>query len=279
MKVNWLLDTVALGPIHDELAQAVIECGHKATSATRPNPPYDWDDVDSNFFEAIPAGSCTVISGDIDMVTRVRSNPIWTPGVFAKVEEYFCSNYYVHFGKYVLNGDYLMLPFGELDRRSDFLFATLGNEDQLFVRPDSSLKLFTGQTISKSTFKKDLEFLEFSEPASNDLVVISSPKNVVTEWRFVVVDRKVVTGSLYKNQGQLVTELVEQSPARNFAQRVCNDVKPHPQRVWILDICMTADSKLHVIEVGGFSFAGLYACDKVKIVEEVSRVAMEMHAR
>ena len=62
-----------------------------------------------------------------------------------------------------------MLPFGELDRRSDFLFATLGNEDQLFVRPDSPLKLFTGQTISKSTFKKDLEFLEFSEPASNDL--------------------------------------------------------------------------------------------------------------
>lgn len=47
-------------------------------------------------------------------------------------------------------------------------------------------------------------------------------------------------------------------------------------RVLTLDICQTQDD-LKVLEVNAFSTSGLYACDKDRIVEEVSKVAQDEH--
>ena len=54
-----------------------------------------------------------------------------------------------------------MIPFGELPRLKDNLFDTFGIEDKIFVRPDSPIKLFTGQTIQRQTFDKDYDYLGF----------------------------------------------------------------------------------------------------------------------
>ena len=83
-----------------------------------------------------------------------------------------------------------MLPYAELPRFKDFLFDTLGRNDQLFVRPDSPLKIFTGLTISRSTFDKDYDFMGFYEFPVESLVVVSSPKTIRAEWRYVVADGK-----------------------------------------------------------------------------------------
>lgn len=64
--------------------------------------------------------------GDVDLVRRVASDGLWTPGVFAAVDRYHCSNYYAHFGRFLLNPDYMMLPFAELPRVAKFVFETLG---------------------------------------------------------------------------------------------------------------------------------------------------------
>jgi len=47
-----------------------------------------------------------------------------------------------------------------------------------------------------------------------------------------------------------------------------------PDPVWIIDICQTSDGEYHLLEIGGFSFADLYACDKSDIVNAVSNVAL-----
>jgi hypothetical protein len=40
-----------------------------------------------------------------------------------------------------------------------------------------------------------------------------------------------------------------------------------------MDICKTSDGAYHLLEIGGFSFADLYTCDKNAIVAEVSNAA------
>ncbi|MEM7317124.1 MAG: hypothetical protein AAF497_28655, partial [Planctomycetota bacterium] len=49
-----------------------------------------------------------------------------------------------------------------------------------------------------------------------------------------------------------------------------------PDPVWIIDICQTSDGEYHLLEIGGFSFADLYSCDKTDIVAAVSAVALSL---
>lgn len=278
-KTGWLLDRVSLGADLASLAEGIRKAGFECQIADRPNPPYGWDDVDSNFLDLFPVDSCVVVSGDLDMVERVRDADIWHPGVFADIEKYFCTAYYPELGRYLLNSNYVMLPLGEISRRRDFLFETVGQADRLFIRPDSPLKTFTGDVVSRDSLDHDLEYFAFRDAGPDHLVVVSTPAEIQSEWRFIVVDGQVITGSLYKREDDLVAEPVNDGEAFSYAQSVCNETGYSPERVWVLDICQTTNGMFHVLEVGGFSLAGLYACDKLKIAIEVSRVAEEIHSQ
>lgn len=276
MTVGWLIDAGVFEAYHDELAAAVVRQGHRVASVNRPNPPYSWDDVDCSYRDAFPEGSCVVTHADMDLVTRVLDDGRWSPGAFATEERYCCSHYYAHLGPLLLNRDYVMLPFAELPRCADFLFHTLGRDDRLFVRPDSPFKTFTGMTISRSTFEKDYEYLKFYEFPIESLVVVSSPKSIVTEWRFLVADNQVVTGSQYKRDGQMLVKPADDPAALAFAQSVA-DTGFAPDPAWMLDICQTASGEYQLLEIGCFSFANLYDCNKSLVVKAVSAVAEAVH--
>ncbi len=276
MTVGWLIDASVTDAYHEDLAAAVTRHGHLVASINRPQPPYVWEDVHSAYRKQFPAGACVVVQADIDLVLRVLEDNLWTPGAFATVPHFFCSHYYAHLGRFLLNRDYIMLPYVELSRRRDFLFDTLGIDDRLFVRPDSPLKIFTGMTISRSTFDKDYEFMGFYEFPVESLVVVSSPKTITAEWRYVVADGKIVCGSQYMDGGNEVSLPAEDSSALELARAiVAQGYQPDP--VWVLDICRSADGTYHLLEIGAFSFASLYGCDKDAVVQAVSSVAQAMH--
>lgn len=276
MTVGWLIDAGIFDAYHDELAAAVTRQGDAVASVNRPNPPYEWDDNGSAYRKAFPKGSCVIAHADIDLVTRVVDDNIWTPGAFATVPHFFCSHYYAHFGRFLLNRDYMMLPFAELPRCRDVIFDTLGRDDRLFVRPDSPLKIFTGLTISRSTFDKDFDFMGFYEFPTESLIVVSSPKTITAEWRYVVADGKIVSGSQYVDRGTEVSLPATDASALDFARSVvASGYQPDP--VWVLDVCRSDDGGYHLLEIGGFSFASLYGCDKDAIVHAVSSVAQSIH--
>lgn len=274
--VGWLLDASIFDAYHDELASAIIRNGHSVVSINRPNPPYNWDDTADAYRRAFATGTCVVTHADIDLVLRVLDEELWTPGAFANIASFFCSKYFAHLGKYLLNSDYVMLPYAELQRCRDFLFDTLGQDDRLFVRPDSPLKIFTGMTISRSTFDRDFEFMGFYEFPLESLVVVSSPKTIVAEWRFVVAGKAVVTGSQYLDGSEKAARPVSDVNAFNYAQSIVA-AGYSPDSVWVLDVCKTEDGEYHLLEIGGFSFAGLYGCDKDAVVKAVSAVAQQIH--
>jgi hypothetical protein len=171
-----------------------------------------------------------------------------------------------------------MLPFGELRRQKEFLLNTFGQAGRFFVRPDSPLKLFTGQIVSADTFEADLEFMAFYEFPIESLVVVSAPQSLDAEWRFVVVERNVITGSQYKLGGKNDVQASYDQAAMDLASRIASS-EYQPDPAWVMDICRTSDGSYHLLEIGGFSFSDLYAGDKNAIVAEVSRAAWRDWAR
>ncbi len=191
---------------------------------------------------------------------------------------YFCSYYYAHLGRFLLNTDYALLPFAELPRCKDQFFDTFARDGLLFIRPNSPLKFFSGLTVSRNTFERDYEFMGFYDFPTESLIVVSSPKQVVAEWRFVIAGDTIVAGSQYSEQGKPAVQPTVDPKAREFAQTVLNkDYRPDP--IWILDIGKTQTGDYGVVEAGGFSFSNLYACDLDAVVQAVSSAAIEMHRK
>ena len=273
MNVGWLIDGDMFPHYRDDLIAAIKSHGHTAKLVHAPSPPFRWDDAGCSYRETFPADHCVVSHGDIELVSKIHNEQRWRPGAFATIEHYYCSNYVNHFGEYWLNRDYLMLPFGDLKRQKQRLFDIFGMDGQIFARPDSPLKLFTGQTASHDSFDADVEYMGFYEFPIQSLVVVSSPKIVEREWRFVAANREIVAGCLYCENGQFESKPQINNDAKQLAEKIAScGYAPDP--VWIVDICQTSDGEFHLLEIGGFSFADLYACDKSDIVDAVSSVAL-----
>jgi len=270
--IGWLIDADMFPHYREELISAISDQGHRVETTQAPNPPYRWDDAGSPYQALFPKGTCVVTHADIELTTRVHEEGLWTPGAFCTVENYFCSSYYCKFGEFLLNREYTMLPFGELSRCKDYLFASFGNEGRLFIRPDSPLKLFTGQIATYATFAADLEYMGFYEFPDSSLAVVSSPQQIINEWRFVVADGKIAAGCQYSSGSQQDLQPTYEPSAKALAQKIA-EIGYEPDPAWVIDICKTADEKYHLLEIGGFSFADLYACNKKDVVSAVSAAA------
>lgn len=272
MNIGWLIDADMFAGYRDELVAAIRDQGHDAKLIQAPNPPFRWDDVGCSYRETFPKDAFVVAHGDIELVTRIQKEQRWTPGAFCNVENYTCSKYACRLGDYWLNRDYTMIPFGDLRRNKEFLFDIFGKNGRIFVRPDSPLKLFAGQLASHDEFEAEMEFMGFYEFPPESLVVVSSPKTIVNEWRFVVAKGKIAAGCKYSTSGELDYRPEYCDNAFDLASSIAA-LGHEPDPVWIIDICDTADGTYHLLEIGGFSFADLYACNKSDIVSAVSEAA------
>jgi hypothetical protein len=114
----------------------------------------------------------------------------------SNLKQYSVSNYFCYFDDRLLNNNFILLPAGKLKESKDFLFNAFGGE-KLFVKPNNGDKLFTGTYVSKKWYEKDIEVIFFDlarkDVMLDDLLVISSYKEVGEETRYVVSDGKIVS--------------------------------------------------------------------------------------
>lgn len=276
MTAKWLLDRTMFIEYFDEFVAAIRAIGGEVAAVAPPRPPYTWDDVNDSFRRSYSHGDCVVAYGDIDLIARVKGHGDWRPGAFATFEHFYCSRYYPRFKSFLLNQDFTILPFNEMPCRADSLFELFGDCGSIFIRPDSPLKSFTGQVVRLDSLAEDLEFVAFSEFPPDAPIVVSSPKKIAAEWRFVIANRKVIAGSQYKRDGEVSISPNCDYGAIRFAEQILRS-DFEPDSVWMLDICQTADNRFHLLEIGGFSHSNLYACDKYAVATAVSSVAIEIH--
>lgn len=208
--------------------------------------------------------------GSIQAAKRAKTATAWqvhTPWVQLR-----CQHYYEVLRDRILQREHLFMTLEEFAARKDELFASdLVEDESLFVRPDGNDKVFTGGCLTAEDFQKGYDLMTFYDPPPTTRVVVARPQKIKAEARFLVVEGKIVTGSLYRTGGQSV-RLEAYSSLAEVAEdhlRYCLDQGFNPSPSWVLDLAETPDG-WSIIEVGSTSCCGLYKCDLVAFIRALT---------
>lgn len=213
-----------------------------------------------------------VFLGSIQFAKLIQHYNLENWYVFANFDKLNCLYYYPRLADFILNYQYAMFPFGDLERRKvellNMFYRGAGSEDKFFLRPAEAGKVFGGMVVTKDTWQNTKQLRALPET----LVLAARVHDIVKEWRFIICNGKVVTGSQYKENGNIVRIKAVPEQVWHYAQGVLNNVKYRPDALWTLDVCQLVTGALFVLEVGSFSCAGLYAADSTKVIEAIKEV-------
>ncbi|MEL7054613.1 MAG: DUF4343 domain-containing protein, partial [Cyanobacteria bacterium J06588_5] len=151
--VSWLIET---GVFEDDALISELEkqnCPYKAVKYLDFQPK-----TASQYF---PDHDCVLFRGSLGLGRDILRTT-WIPGAYMDQKNLSCTTYYAHFGEYLLNNRYFVLPLAELIRRRVEILDYFGSDGELFVRPDSNMKLFRAGVF-------DLRSLNTIEALSREL--------------------------------------------------------------------------------------------------------------
>ncbi len=285
MKAKWLVELDLFTDIEADLIEAIKKSGREVKTLRDVSHDKLLDKCSKYFSNE----DCVVFYGSINFGRRLQKMP-WAPGVYLDEHKYQCTSYYPIFGDELVHSNYIMMPFGDLLRRKEFLFEFFG--DKLFIRPNSGFKQFTGSIFSCDNFDYAMSIANYHQNIDEDLlIVVSDVKDFIREWRFVIVNGEVVSGSLYRDwtkgaediypgtttkdivllNSKGIKEYCQDDNAFNYAKKVASLY--NPESAWTLDVAQVSDNEYKVIEIGCFSCADMYKNDITSVVNSVSKAA------
>ena len=95
------------------------------------------------------------------------------------------------------------------------------------------------------------------------LIQIALPKKILKEFRFWVVNGRVVTGSQYMIGNRVVLNSIVDNGAVDFAQKMVDQFQIAD--AFVIDIAMTNDG-YRIVECGCINCAGFYKADMQKLI-------------
>jgi hypothetical protein len=198
----------------------------------------------------------------------------WVPGVF-DMDGITYEDCIKKWGTDMLNYDAVIVPLYDALETFDRV-----NEDGLiFMRPIADSKDFAGAVFERGPLEylwKGIDSLgDEADPAGlrrDTLVMMCAPKNIAREYRFWIVDGRVVTGSQYKLGSRVLYSSDIDPDVKTFAVSRVASISVdrwNPLRAFVLDVALMRDGSKKVVELNTFNAAGLYAADVAKIVEAI----------
>lgn len=265
-KINWIVENFVKEESFLELEAALVKGNYPLQLIKG-----DFAKADISAYQ----NQCVLFNGSIEMckiVNEQLTKQGCYPNIYCDWNKYRCSAYYPHFADFVFNDDYALIPLIELQRRLYRFYGVFGKEGMLFVRPDSGDKTFKAELLDIQDFPK---FYEDVNQFKNDLILVSTPKNIIGEWRFVCTKYKeILAVSSYRYYGKLTRVPSAPVGATNKCKEIL-EVGYYPNSVFCVDIAEDSDGNYWMMELTSFSSAGLYACKKDKIVHRISEIAIE----
>lgn len=181
----------------------------------------------------------------------------WLPGIY-DIDWFPYQSLIECLGKDVLNHDAVFGKFGSI----------VPNSDMFFFRPTHDGKEFAGVLKSAGQLKEwQAKVGKLGENVlSLDVdteVMCSSIKGIYNEFRYFVVDGRVVTGSQYKLGKKVIYDKTDEGidNAQKFVD-ILNDTIKQP---YVIDLALTSEG-YKVIELNTLNCAGFYASDMQKLV-------------
>lgn len=258
--VTWVLESGAFQERPELMREAVLRAGDRWL---------EWQDewLESGDWPPLRDGP-VVFRGSLGNADVIRRRLLWAPGAYCDTAAFHCSSWYPKVGQWLIQSRWLVLSVAELVRDPRPILSALGDPNDVFVRPDSPLKAFSGRVVRVADISlRALDYGYYYDDA--ELPVIVAPvRKIGREWRYVVVCRNVVAGSAYcSEQRRALPDDPHGEPWR-FASTVAASLEA-PEEVYVLDVC-ESDGELYLLELNPFSGADLYGCDRNKVVAAVS---------
>ena len=182
----------------------------------------------------------------------------WVPGSFDN-ENFDFEIWRKQYSGFLLNDDAEVFRFAEVQEREGLFFS----------RPCLDLKAYPGTVFNWEEFEAWRAGLLAEADPLNPLqrdtkVLISTLKTINREYRFFIVEGKVVTGSMYRFQGKVQPSSDIPLSAVQFAQMVTEIWMP--DRAFVLDIA-EIDEDYQIIEINSINSAGFYDADVGALVD------------
>lgn len=270
VRVNWVVDQYILDSpsLIGDLIGAIRRHPHTALHMTKYVPLSDVQDYGPDEWVREP----TVLYGTVGFIEKC--NKQFTPGAFGKTTNMNCNVYYNQIpNDWLLNGDHVIVTFGYLKQFTNRLF-NIFDTDRLFIRPVSGFKTFTGMVITTTNSEFELNAsMQLTSVTAETMVIVAKARDLKGEFRFVIADRKVVTGSEYRWDNILDVRADYPEQCRDLAQKVA-DLQWQPDSAYTCDVALTEHGP-KVIEINSFSCAGLYACDLNAVVDAITALAVK----
>ena len=178
--------------------------------------------------------------------------------------------------------------FYSLDNFDQFYYSTLGlpllNQDAFYLDAQTHLdtKFDTDYFIKPSKDLKSLipgiikagvslrEFILNSEHRASifkEQLLLAPLQKIRAEYRFFVVDRKIITYSQYKTETAVKYSAFAPNEVLAAADAYAQLYQPHD--IFTMDLAVMQDSSIKIVEYNCWNGSGLYHCDKLKLFKAV----------
>ena len=146
------------------------------------------------------------------------------------------------------------------------------DDEEWFIRPVEDLKAFNGTLTVGKEIKRWMESVDsgnFSFGEHTE-VALSRPKEILMEWRYFIVNRKIVTGSSYRYKGMKLTKREEDPEVIAEAQKMADGWLPH--ETCVMDLALTPNG-LKIVEFNCLNSSGFYYHNIRDFVKSVTEYA------
>ncbi|WP_163864570.1 ATP-grasp domain-containing protein [Myxococcus eversor] len=196
-----------------------------------------------------------VVMGSLSLARYAKARG-WTPGAFVN-ERFDFRVWREHLGEHLLNTDAHVCRFGEVPMQAK----------PFFIRPCLDDKSFSGMVTSWEDFERWRESAlaepENTQVTADTWVAVSELRHIQSEYRMVVVDGRVVTGTRYKLGDRVFSSPEVEPDVWTFAQRMAD--RWGPDRAYALDV-FVHEQKPYIGEINTLNSAGFYGYDVGKMV-------------
>ncbi len=266
--MKWIIEDFHAELGYKDLAYEIIKQGHELKILTLKNFYLE----DTMYF---PKGEIVLFQGSLNMARVLKFKNYWKPTAWLNEKAYECTSYYPAFDGLIFNDINMFLTYGEFIERTNEIWKQFSEEECIFIRPNSGMKSFSGTIETQDEFEKAKGWRN-NFVKLDDIIMVSTPKNILREWRFVTDCKDIISHSQYRHGGRNDVKEYDFTPPEiiEFAKLVI-ERQYNPDPMWCFDICEDEDGKLWLLEIGSFSCSGLYKCDMEAIVNRASQLAIE----
>ena len=203
----------------------------------------------------------TIVRGSHGFVNLVHRQLDPQPGGFVHASNFSMDTYVPILKDLCLNVNYQVVSFG------DFLTHRHTFKGDLFVKPLDDIKQFNGLIIKDQQEIGDAHYTKFRKwfrPSDTCKLAVCAAQQIGAEYRVVVVNQQVITGSHYK---------VELGVAPDSALTFVNQITHlwNPTLVYVVDVAETPLG-YKIVEYNQFGTSGMYACDQDLILDALEQL-------